>query len=139
MDTVSITVTSTVTSSVSITFAGISGGEKPPDALLDFFSRAAKAHAAGLDQAVRVLPSRARRIVEVEPDRGSRKAAAEQSRPAGEVGEVEQRVVATEADLLGEDRRVLRAGAASEHRSDIAEDGGAQPLGNLVEVLMGHG
>ena len=76
---------------------------------------------------------------EVETQWRGRHAILEEPRPAREVGKVEQRVIAAEPDLLGEERRVGRAGAAGEQRADIAEDRGAQPLGQLLEILVGDG
>jgi hypothetical protein len=37
--------------------------------------------------------------------------------------------------LLGDARGVGRTGAAGEHRTDIAEDRGAQLVGKLFEIL----
>ena len=71
-----------------------------------------------------------------ETDRRSWNTVAQQPRPSGEVGKIEHRIGTAETDLFGEDRCVLRAGAAGDDRSDIAENGVAQSVGELVEILV---
>jgi hypothetical protein len=55
------------------------------------------------------------------------------------VWQVEQDVGAAEPDLLGEDRRIARTGAARQHRADITERGGAEFVGELLQVLVRAG
>ncbi len=77
-----------------------------------------------------------RGIIEVETDRGGRHALAQEPRPGGEVGKIKQGVGPLQADLLGEDGSVRCSGPARDDRSDVAENRGAQIVGDLVEVLV---
>ncbi len=113
--------------------------QKLADARLDLGARAAEAGSAGGDQPVGIEAARTWGVVEVEADRGGGCAIAQQPRPGGEVGKIEQCIGAAEADLCGEDCGIGRTGPAGDDRSGIAEYGGAKFVGELVEVLVADG
>ena len=104
-----------------------------------FGTRAAEPHAAHVDQPVRALPAGAGSICKIETQRRGRRPAAEQSRPGSEVGKIEEGAVGGKSDLLAHNGGIGGAGAAGHNRSDVAENRGAQIVGELVEVLMGDG
>ncbi len=115
---------------------GLWSPEKPVDAHLDFCPWPAKTQSARGDEPVRVWPARPRSVMEVEADGGGRDALPQEPRPGGEVGKVEKGIGAPQANLPGKHLGVLGAGTAGDDRARVAEDGGAQPVGELVEVLV---
>src|SRR4051794_339910 len=101
-----------------------SGSEKSADALLDFSARSPKAAPTDLGQPSCLGAAGAWRRIKAETQWRGRHTADEQPRPCGVVRQVEQRVGAAEANLLGDNCGVGCTGAAGQHRADIAEHSG---------------
>src|SRR4051794_38772864 len=101
-----------------------SGSKKSTDAPLDVSAGSPKAASTDLGQPSSLSAAGAWRRIKAETQWRGRYAANEQPRPCGVVRQIEQRVGAAEPDLLRDDRGVAGAGAAREHRADIAEHRG---------------
>lgn len=115
---------------------GLRSPEKPADACLDFCPWPAETQATDGDEPVRVWPTRLRSVIEVEADGGGRGATPQEPRPGGEVGKVEKGIGTAQTDLPGQDHCVLGTGTAGDDRARVAENGRAQAVGELFEVLV---
>jgi hypothetical protein len=100
--------------------------KKSPNLLLHLRAISPEARAACVDQSPRGRSQQPGRRVEIEGDRRGRLSVPQEPRLGGEVAKVDKRIVVTEPDLLGEDRRVRCASATRDDRAGVAEDCGAQ-------------